>query len=50
MGPAGDAKDNVYGTDFWAVDHGYVSMTPLHMDMTDYFQLEEVRTWWNKNK
>lgn len=50
MGPAGDAKDNVYGTDFWAVDHGYVSMTPLHMDMTDYSQLEEVRTWWNKNK
>lgn len=48
MGAAGDAKDNIHGTDFWAVDHGYVSMTPLHMDMTDYDQLETVRNWWNK--
>ncbi len=47
MGAAGDAKDNVKGTDFWAVAHGYVSMTPLQVDMTNYEQLEEFRTWWN---
>jgi 5'-nucleotidase len=24
------------GTDRWAVDHGYISMTPLRLDLTDY--------------
>jgi 5'-nucleotidase len=30
------------GTDRWAVDHGYVSMTPLRLDLTDTPALEAV--------
>jgi 5'-nucleotidase len=31
------------GTDRWAVEQGYVSMTPLRLDLTDEEALEEVR-------
>jgi 5'-nucleotidase len=27
------------GTDLWAVYNGYISVTPLHMDMTHYQSL-----------
>jgi 5'-nucleotidase len=30
------------GTDLWAVDQGYVSLTPLRLDLTDYQELERV--------
>jgi 5'-nucleotidase len=30
------------GTDLWAIEHGYVSLTPLRLDLTDYTQLERV--------
>jgi 5'-nucleotidase len=33
------------GTDLWAVAHGYVSVTPVQMDMTAYSLLEVVRHW-----
>jgi 5'-nucleotidase len=33
------------GTDFWAVDRGYVSVTPLHLDLTNYRLLAEVAAW-----
>lgn len=46
MGAAGDAKDNAEGTDFWAVEHDHVSMTPLQVDMTNYERLDEVNRWW----
>jgi len=29
------------GTDRWAVDHDFVSMTPLRLDLTDHHRLEE---------
>ena len=29
-------------TDLWAVEHGYVSMTPLRLDLTDYEELARV--------
>jgi 5'-nucleotidase len=29
------------GTDRWAVDHGFVSMTPLRLDLTDHEALRE---------
>jgi 5'-nucleotidase len=32
------------GTDLWAVDHGYVSLTPLRLDLTDYEELKTVAT------
>jgi 5'-nucleotidase len=31
------------GTDLWAVEHGYVSMTPLRLDLTSHEQLQAVR-------
>jgi 5'-nucleotidase len=31
------------GTDRWAIEQGYVSMTPLRLDLTDEQQLEEAR-------
>lgn len=32
-------------TDFAAIKKGYVSITPLHLDMTDYKALEQIKTW-----
>jgi 5'-nucleotidase len=32
------------GTDLWAVDNGYVSLTPLRLDLTDYEELKTVAT------
>jgi 5'-nucleotidase len=31
------------GTDRWAIDHGYVSMTPLRLDLTDEARLERAQ-------
>jgi 5'-nucleotidase len=33
------------GTDFKAVQEGYVSLTPLHLDLTNYRLLQEVDAW-----
>lgn len=45
VGAAGDAKDASEGTDFHAVAHGFVSLTPLQLDLTDTAQLRTVRRW-----
>lgn len=36
IGPPGMEADAGPGTDFYAVNMGYVSITPLHLDMTHY--------------
>ena len=36
MGPAGVAADASIGTDFYAVEHNYASITPLKIDLTNY--------------
>jgi len=33
------------GTDFWALEHGFVSITPLHLDLTAYEQMKRVQDW-----
>jgi 5'-nucleotidase len=33
------------GTDFHAISEGYVSVTPLHLDLTNHALLEDVRGW-----
>lgn len=33
------------GTDFEAISEGFVSVTPLQLDLTDHARLEEVRGW-----
>lgn len=40
IGPAGKAKDAGEGTDFHAVANGYVSITPLQVDLTHSAQLD----------
>ncbi len=32
-------------SDFRAVEEGYISVTPLHLDLTNYELLEEIRGW-----
>ncbi|MCH8476683.1 MAG: 5'/3'-nucleotidase SurE [Wenzhouxiangella sp.] len=45
VGPPGDEEDNGPGTDFNAVRQGYVSVTPIHVDLTRYQALEQVSHW-----
>ena len=45
IGPAGDIEDAGPGTDFNAVQRGYVSVTPIHVDLTRYQALEKVSGW-----
>jgi 5'-nucleotidase len=45
IGPAGGAKEGGPGTDFHATSAGYVSVTPLQIDLTHDDQLEGVRAW-----
>ncbi|MCK9540165.1 5'/3'-nucleotidase SurE [Dokdonella sp.] len=45
IGPPGDVEDDGPGTDFRAVRDGYVSITPIHVDLTRYQALEKVSSW-----
>jgi 5'-nucleotidase len=36
---------NLEGTDFHAVQNGYVSVTPLHLDLTNYAAMDRLRQW-----
>lgn len=45
VGPAGASQDAGPGTDFHAVAEGYVSVTPLTVDLTNHGALDEVRSW-----
>ncbi len=45
IGPPGPAQDSGVGTDFHAVRNGYISITPIHVDLTRYQALENVASW-----
>lgn len=45
IGPPGAKQDASEGTDFHAIEQGYVSITPLHVDMTAYNSVAELMTW-----
>ena len=45
IGPPGSAQDAGEGTDFHAVHQGYISITPIHVDLTRYQALENVAQW-----
>lgn len=32
-------------TDHWAINHGYIAITPIQIDMTSYPLIEELGTW-----
>jgi 5'-nucleotidase len=42
---AGEGDDAGEGTDFHAVSNNYVSVTPIHVDMTQYDVLNSMKTW-----
>lgn len=48
IGPVGEAADAGEGTDFHAVANGFVSVTPLQIDLTRVAQLETTRAWLEK--
>jgi 5'-nucleotidase len=45
IGQPGPEQDAGPGTDFYAVNAGYVSITPLHLDLTHYKVLDELSSW-----
>ncbi|GGQ14122.1 5'/3'-nucleotidase SurE [Shewanella litoralis] len=48
LGPVGSEQDAGEGTDFGAVAAGYVSITPLTVDLTAYNQLNGLAEWITK--
>ncbi|MEX0732066.1 MAG: 5'/3'-nucleotidase SurE [Aquisalimonadaceae bacterium] len=45
IGPPGSEQDAGEGTDFHAVRNGFVSITPIQIDLTRYEALEKVAGW-----
>jgi 5'-nucleotidase len=45
VGPAGEGADAGEGTDFAAIADGYVSVTPLQVDLTRHSALSDVDEW-----
>jgi len=45
IGPPGAAQDAGPGTDFHAIANGFISITPIHVDLTRYQALETVARW-----
>jgi len=45
VGPPGDEQDAGPGTDFHAVRHGFVSVTPLGVDLTRHDALQVTQMW-----
>lgn len=45
IGPPGAEADAGVGTDFHAISQGYVSVTPLHLDLTHYKMFQPLSQW-----
>jgi 5'-nucleotidase len=45
VGPAGEGQDAGPGTDFHAIEHGFVSVTPLQIDLTRHGALAGLDAW-----
>jgi 5'-nucleotidase len=45
VGPPGAEQDAGPGTDFYAINAGYVSVTPLQLDLTWYERINDLNTW-----
>ena len=48
IGVAGPEADAGEGTDFHAINQGYVSITPMQVDMTKYSLMDELKQWSEK--
>ncbi|MGY0399480.1 MAG: 5'/3'-nucleotidase SurE [Ostreibacterium sp.] len=49
IGPPGVIADKSVETDFYAVENGYASITPLHTGLTQYQLLDRVSNWLAKD-
>ena len=45
MGPAGAGQEAGPGTDFYAIEHNRVSVTPLQVDLTRYDHIARIAEW-----
>lgn len=45
VGPPGAEQDAGPGTDFFAINSGYVSVTPLQLDLTRYDRINSIKDW-----
>jgi 5'-nucleotidase len=45
VGPPGAEQDAGPGTDFYAINSGFVSVTPLQVDLTWYDRIDSLKTW-----
>ncbi len=50
VGPPGEEQDAGVGTDFYAVKQGFVSITPIHIDLTRHQALKSTKNWVAKIK
>jgi 5'-nucleotidase len=48
VGAAGQPNDGGEGTDFYAIAHHQVSISPIHVDLTKHSQMDELKNWLNK--
>lgn len=48
IGPAGPEADAGEGTDFHAIKNGFVSITPMQVDMTKHADIEAIKQWSSK--
>jgi len=45
VGPAGKGQDSGVGTDFHAIEKGFVTVTPLLVDLTRHDSLPQLKIW-----
>ena len=45
VGPVGSGEDAGPGTDFYAIQHGNISVTPLQFDLTRHGVLDDLSQW-----
>jgi len=45
LGPAGDQNDNSAGTDLYAINNNFISVTPLTIDMTKHEAVKSMDSW-----
>jgi 5'-nucleotidase len=45
VGPAGEGQDSGEGTDFFAVEQGFASVTPLKVDLTRHSAIKDLSDW-----
>ena len=50
VGAAGKPNDGGEGTDFYAVSHNMVSISPIQVDLTKHTQMDELKHWLQQNQ